>query len=170
MQVNNEVKSFLESQERVTLGFSTGKDSLACAILLKNMEIDFIPFLIYHIPDLDFVEKNLKMYEDKLQKKIIKLPHPMLYDYLRHQDFMQPKMIEYLFKIDIPHLDFNDLIGCYLESINLKQDLYDVVGQRADESFNRRMVFKKLCLPLQSKWFEMTKAGIKSIFLLKLCL
>jgi len=143
MKINSEVDSFLREQKIVTLGFSGGKDSLACAILLRNMNVQFIPFFFYHIPDLEFVEKTLTGYEKDLGMNIIRLPHPMLFDYLRFQDFQPPKMIEYLYDFGVPHLGFEDLIGCHLDSVGIQDNLFDVVGQRAAESFNRRKVFEK---------------------------
>lgn len=137
------VIKFLESQDLVTLGFSTGKDSLACALLLKELGVKFIPFFFYHIPDLHFVNQNLKKYEDFFKMEIIQLPHPMLYDYLRHQDFMPPKMIEELADYEFPVLSFEDMISAWLEDNNIDKDPYDIVGMRADESFNRRMIFRK---------------------------
>jgi 3'-phosphoadenosine 5'-phosphosulfate sulfotransferase (PAPS reductase)/FAD synthetase len=142
MKVNKEVAAFLEQQERVTLGFSTGKDSLACALLLRELHVEFIPFFFYHVPDLEFVERNLKMYEDYFQVHIVRLPHPMLYDYLRHQDFQPPDMLQYLHDTHLPHLTFSDLIGCYLDSQGIDDNLWDVVGQRASESFNSRKLFE----------------------------
>lgn len=101
---------FIDNPPPYTLGFSTGKDSLACALILKERGYQFTPYFFYHCPDLDFVNRNIEMYENVLKIEVIRLPHPMLYDYLRHQDFMSPSMIEYLSSVDIPHLSFEDLI------------------------------------------------------------
>lgn len=142
-ELDHQVISLLKQEKKVTLGFSTGKDSLACAVLLKKLNIDFIPFFFYHCPELEFVENNIKMYEDLLQMKVIRLPHPMLYDYLRHQDFQPPSMINCLEDYGFVKAHFEDLINIFLDSIGDSNNYYDVVGQRASESFNRRMVFKK---------------------------
>lgn len=142
-EINSEVLELIKKEGKVTLGFSTGKDSLACAVLLKKLNIDFIPFFFYHCPELEFVERNIQMYEDLLQMKVVRLPHPMLYDYLRHQDFQGPKMIDYLEDCGLVHASFEDMVDIYLDSMADDRNYYDVVGQRASESFNRRMVFKK---------------------------
>lgn len=143
MKINTEVERFLREQKHVTLGFSTGKDSLCCALILKEMGIPFTPFFFFHIPDLEFVERNIRMYEDLLDMQVVRLPHPMLYDYLRHQDFMPPNMVYYVDSLAFPKLSFEDLIDCHLASIGDPGDHYDVVGQRASESLNRRLVFRK---------------------------
>lgn len=137
------VLELLQKEKHVTLGFSTGKDSLACAAVLQEYGITFTPFFFYHCPDLKFVEDNIKMYEDILKTEVIRMPHPMLYDYLRHEDFQGPKMIDHLDDMGLIHASFEDLIDVYFASKNDKRIYYDVVGVRACESFNRRMVFKK---------------------------
>ena len=38
-QIDDDLKDFLINQKKVTLGFSTGKDSLACAIVCRNLDI-----------------------------------------------------------------------------------------------------------------------------------
>lgn len=142
-EVNKDVVKFLKDQETVTLGFSTGKDSVCCATILKKLKVKFIPFYFYQCPDLTFVNQTIKMYEEIFEVHIIQLPHPMLYDRLRHQDFQTPAMIEYLQEYEIPKLTFEDLIYTYLESKNDYKLYYDVVGLRAAESFNRRKIFEK---------------------------
>jgi 3'-phosphoadenosine 5'-phosphosulfate sulfotransferase (PAPS reductase)/FAD synthetase len=143
MNVDSEIVSLLKQEKKVTLGFSTGKDSLACALICRNFEIEYIPFYFFLCPDLEFVEKSITKYEKLLEIKIIQIPHPVLYDFLRHQDFQPPKMIEYLADQNLPKLTFEDLVFCHLDSVGDSRRYYDVAGVRASESFNRRMVFKK---------------------------
>ncbi len=142
-EIDKNVIALLEKEKKVTLGFSAGKDSLTCAVLLKKMNIEYIPFYFYHVPELEFVEKTLRMYENILEVEVIRMPHPMLYDCLRHQDFVEPRMIYYLNDYGVAHMTFKDLINVYLEYISDPNNYYDITGQRASESFNRRMYFKK---------------------------
>ena len=138
-----EISALLTREKKVTIGFSTGKDSLACAVLCRNLNIEYIPFYFYLCPDLEFVEKSVQMYESLLDVKIVKMPHPVLYDFLRHQDFQPPKMIQYLHDQRLPKLKFEDLIYCHLASTGDHRHYYDIVGMRASESFNRRKFFQK---------------------------
>ena len=144
MKVDQDIIEELQAQELVTLGFSTGKDSLACALILRELGVKFVPFFFFHIPDLEFVDRNIKMYEDALQMEVVQMPHPMLYDYIRHQDFQPPKMVQFMARHDFPHLSFTDLINYHMGSIGVDEQVYDVVGMRAAESFNRRKVFEKM--------------------------
>lgn len=141
MNVDINIQNFLKNEKKVTLGFSTGKDSLACAIVCRNLEVEYIPFYFFHVPNLDFVNENIRMYEKALNIKIIQLPHPLLYDSLRHQNFQPPKTIDWMPQFS--NITFEDLMDIYLADISDSNIYYDVVGARANESFNRRMVFKK---------------------------
>lgn len=141
MNVEQNIIDFLKNQKKVTLGFSTGKDSLACALVCRNLDVEYIPFFFYHVPDLEFVNENIRMYEKLLNIKIIQMPHPLLYDSLRHQNFQPPEMIKKM--PDFMSIDFETLIDIYLSDIGDSNYYYDVVGARANESFNRRMVFRK---------------------------
>lgn len=154
MKVDNDITDFLKEQQIVTLGFSTGKDSLACALILQELKVKFIPFFFYHIPDLEFVDRNIKMYEDKLGVNVVRLPHPMLYDYIRHQDFQPPAMINYMAGFDFPHLSFEELIDYYMDSIGIDYKVFDIVGMRAAESFNRRKVFEKMGTGIDKKKYK----------------
>lgn len=140
-EIDKEIAFFLKQQKKVTLGFSTGKDSLACAIICRNLDVEYMPLFFYHVPDLEFVNENIRMYEKLLNIKIVQMPHPLLYDSLRHQNFQPPKMIDAM--PPFSNITFEDLINIYLADIGDNNDYYDVVGARANESFNRRMVFRK---------------------------
>ncbi len=143
MKIHEDVTSFLATQPFVTLGFSTGKDSMATALVLKELGVKFMPFFFFHIPDLEFVERNVSMCEEILGVEIIRMPHPMLYDYLRHQDFQAPKATYYLDSMGYPKMTFEGMVDAHLESIGDPGGHYDAVGMRASESLNRRLVFRK---------------------------
>jgi 3'-phosphoadenosine 5'-phosphosulfate sulfotransferase (PAPS reductase)/FAD synthetase len=143
MKIDKEIKSLLLEQKNVTIGFSLGKDSLACATILKKLGIKFIPFYFYHVPDLDFVSKQIEMYENHFNVEIIKMPHPMLYDRIRHQDFQCELMADEMSSYDFPKITFEDLISIYMDDEDIDETYYDVVGMRSAESFNRRKYFEK---------------------------
>lgn len=143
--INQGVIDFFEKEkiERVTLGFSCGKDSLASWLVMRQIGVEVLPVYFFMMPDLEMVEKSLRMYEDYFGVEIARFPHPMLYDFLRHQDFVSPSMIEYLGDFDIPKMSFEDLFELHLEDLGVKELLWNVVGMRAAESFTRRKYFEK---------------------------
>lgn len=142
-EINNKVRELLLEQSEVTIGFSSGKDSVCALSLILKLGINVTPFYFYVFPDLEFVEKTLRMYEKFFNINIIRLPHPMLHDFIRHQDFMNENMFEFIDEMNIPKETFESLIEKYFNKINKSIPKYDITGERASESFNRRMVFKK---------------------------
>lgn len=51
-------------------GFSGGKDGLAAWLYLRNYFERIIPYHLYYIPGLKFIERSLKYYEDFFETKI----------------------------------------------------------------------------------------------------
>lgn len=70
---SNEIIEILKKSgiKNVTLGFSTGKDSIVGYDLLVKSGINVIPIYFYICPNLDFIENNIKIYEDYF--KMIKM-------------------------------------------------------------------------------------------------
>lgn len=143
VKVDIKIIDFLKTQEYVTIGFSLGKDSLACALLLKHFNIKFYPFYFTLHPDLAFIKKQVTIYEEYFGQKIIVLPHPMLYDHIRHQDWQPRERAYELSEYDIPAFSFKELSNLWMEENNLSKDCWDVVGMRSSDSFNRRLHIKK---------------------------
>ncbi len=66
----------------VLLAFSRGKDSIAAWLALREHGVEVVPYHLYSIPGLTFVDESLKVFEDFFDTKIIDLPHPALYRWL----------------------------------------------------------------------------------------
>jgi 3'-phosphoadenosine 5'-phosphosulfate sulfotransferase (PAPS reductase)/FAD synthetase len=143
-KIPDSVIELLRAQKRVTLGFSGGKDSLACALLLRELDVPFTPFYFYIAPSLAFVEKSLTYYERFFDMRVVRLPHPMMYDFLRHQDFQPPDSVVDLAGVEWPKASFERICDKYMQHTTGEMGFYDVVGMRACESLNRRMVFRKI--------------------------
>jgi hypothetical protein len=75
--------------DTVLLSFSRGKDSLAAWLHLRE-HFRIIPYHLEWIPGLSFVESSLAYYEDVFQTHIIRLPHPLFYQYLRDYAWQTP--------------------------------------------------------------------------------
>lgn len=63
---------------RCLLAFSTGKDAIGAYIQLRRHFTDIIPFYLYLVPGLEFVEESLDYYEGILGRRILRLPHPSI--------------------------------------------------------------------------------------------
>lgn len=141
--IDTKIVELLKVQPQVTLGFSGGKDSVTCLSHLLDMKIKVTPIFFFDCPEIKFVERRTKMYEDIFGIEIIRLPHPILYDYLRHQDFQPPEMIWYLDGMDFVKTSFEELTTLYMTSIGNPKGLFDVNGMKMAESLNRRLVLRK---------------------------
>jgi len=135
-------QAYNQGIRKVTIGFSTGKDSLVGVSLLKNAGIEFMPIYFYIVPGLGFIEKTIKRYEDLFEMKVVRLPHPILYDYINHQDW-QPFHKALTFSCcELGSFKFRELINIYLESKELKGYNYDCNCMKMSDSLNRRLLLK----------------------------
>ena len=127
-----------------TLGFSTGKDSVMGLQLLLEAGIKVIPIYCYIVPNLEFIENNIKLYEEHFKVKVVQMPHPILYDYIRHQDW-QPyhKALDFAATIKMKKITFEMINKRYLEFYNLQEEYqYDANCMKMADSLNRRLLLK----------------------------
>ena len=62
------------------LAFSAGKDAIAAWLAIRPHFERVIPYYLYLVPGLEFVEESLAFYERFFGAKIARLPHSRLYD------------------------------------------------------------------------------------------
>lgn len=77
--------------DTITLAFSCGKDSIGAWLALLPHFTRIVPVYMYTVPDLDFVNKSIRYYEDFFQTKILQVPHPALIRFLRFFIFQAPQ-------------------------------------------------------------------------------
>lgn len=129
------------------LAFSLGKDSVASWLQCRMYFKHIIPFYKYNIPQLDFVEDNLKYYEDFFGQHIYRFPHPNLYAMLYHGVFQTPLSMHrinsdpqsFIKPSDYTNDDVPALIRDFL---GLSDNVYTAVGLRVSDSPMRRMNVK----------------------------
>ena len=129
------------------LAFSLGKDSVASWLQCRRYFKKVIPFYKYNIPNLEFVEDNLKYYEDFFGQHIYRMPHPNLYAMLNHGVFQSPVSMHRLNEepdMFPPQSEYNSEtvpeIIRYL--LGLPDTVYTAVGLRVSDSPMRRMNVK----------------------------
>jgi len=93
------------------LAFSGGKDSIAAHLQIRDHFEEVIPFYLYGIPDLEFIEDSLSYYEKTLfgGRKIIRMPHPSLYRQLNAGVFQPPHHIPVIEAARLPNFDYKDV-------------------------------------------------------------
>ena len=128
--------------KKVSLGFSTGKDSVFGMHILQANGIEVIPFYHYIIPDIKFIETNIQMYEDFFQTKIIRLPHPMLNDYIKYTYFQPLHKAANMSRYGTKHMGFQDIEQWYFKEAGLAPVEYDSNCMKMADSLNRRLMLR----------------------------
>ena len=126
------------------LAFRCGKDSIAAWLQMRKYFKRIVPYYCYLVPELEFVEKSLKYYEDFFGCHIYRLPHASLYRLLRNLVFQPPQNVSKI--ADAPLVDDNyddTMIGEIIRArANLPYDAYVGNGVRMADSPMRRLGIK----------------------------
>lgn len=126
------------------LAFSCGKDSIVAWLQMRKYFKRIVPYYCYLVPELEFVEKSLKYYEDFFGCHIYRLPHASLYRMLRNLVFQPPQNVSKI--ADAPLVDDNyddTMIGEIIRArANLPYDAYVGNGVRMADSPMRRLGIK----------------------------
>lgn len=138
---NEVVQQVKKVSPTVLLSFSCGKDSIAAWLRLAQAGFEVIPMYQYYIPDLEFVDVSLKYYEKFFKTKIIRVPHPLFYNLLRHGVFQTPARARALEACAIPEVTGRDLRTFVKEDHNIP-DGFTAMGIRAFDGVARYLMFK----------------------------
>ena len=151
-------KAYEQGIRKVTIGFSTGKDSVAGLDMLIKAGIKPYPIFCYVVPNLQFIEDNLKMYEDHFQLKIARMPHPMLYAHIRHQDWQPFDKAVSISQFKMEKLTFKRINEMWLRNNNITDVEFDCNCMKMADSLNRRLVLsKKPDIDKENKIIYLTK-------------
>jgi len=122
--------------------FSTGKDALATYLYIRPKFERVVPFYMYGIPGLEFVEESLRYYEKHLtDEPIIRLPHPSLYEMLGRLLWQPPDRVAVLEAADLLELRYTHrfLRELVCEEAGVPDNCYIAMGVRAADSPMRRL-------------------------------
>lgn len=122
----------------VLLGFSRGKDSLAAWLAMRDAGIEVVPYHLYLVPGLKFIDDSLKFYEDFFDTPILNLPHPTLYRWLNHFMFQPPERCAVIEAAQFPEPSYEEVANAVREDLSLPE-AWNADGVRAADSPNRRM-------------------------------
>lgn len=128
---------------RVIVSFSTGKDSIAAALACKPHFDELVPYFLYLVPGLSWVEESIAYYERELfGRKIIQLPHPSLFRWLNNFTFQPPGQAAVIAAARLPDFDYLDVFKWVCQAENLDPEKALVAsGVRAADSPMRRLAF-----------------------------
>jgi len=124
------------------LGFSTGKDAIACWLHMRG-KIDVVPFYMEFIPRLEFVEVALEYYERFFGVKILRVPNPNMYIALSCSVFQTPERNDFICEHGIPYFGHEDMRDFICESLKLPiKKTFCAIGTKAADNVVRRAQFK----------------------------
>ena len=118
----------------VLLSFSAGKDAVASWLQLRELGFTrIVPFYLYLVPGLEFVEQGLRYYEEFFQTPILRLPDPSTNRMLQALVFQPPERAALLETIKIPRLTVEHL-DQHVRAVAGAPDAYVAIGNRAADS------------------------------------
>lgn len=118
------------------LSFSCGKDSIALWLHIRD-KFKVIPYYLYWVPGLKFIEKSLAYYEDFFGQHILRLPHPLFYKMLNDYLYQPPERIALIRALNFPsftYADIDDIIARYSGLDNP----FCAIGMRMKDNVDRR--------------------------------
>lgn len=137
------IESVKAHQEKSIIAFSRGKDSIAAWLYIREHFEDVIPYYLYGIPNLQFVEESLEYFETFFGKKIIRLPHPSLHRKLNRFVYQPPQNLLVIEQAQLPNHTYEDIRKAVVEKEQLQKDMLVANGVRASDSPMRRVAITK---------------------------
>ena len=129
--------------DSIFLAFSMGKDSLCAYIeLAKWGGFRILPYYMYLVPGLEFVESEIKRFEDIFQTKIHQIPHPAMFRWLRNLSFQAPENCLIIEEIIDRNYEYEDIIDGLRKQL-CAHNWWIADGVRCADSPMRRLAISK---------------------------
>lgn len=140
------VKQAREKSDVSLISFSRGKDAIATYLLIREtFGENIVPFYLYGVPDLEFVEESLAYYEQMMGTGIYRLPQPSFYNNLNSFTFQppEPERVAAINGWKLPKIDQTDIQNLLIKDLDLPEQTYTAVGVKAADSLNRRLLLNQ---------------------------
>lgn len=139
-----EVLERLKEEDRpVLLSFSCGKDSIAAWIAMEDAGIEVVPCYMWTVPNLKFVNDELKYFEGVFGRRIHRYPHASYYRMIVDLIDQSPEHCGLIEAAMIPKPSYDDIWRLIREDLGLYADTWVADGVRAADSIVRRASFVK---------------------------
>jgi hypothetical protein len=131
-----------ETGPKTLLSFSRGKDAIGAYLAIRDHFDEVVPYHLFLVPGLEFVDESLAYYERVMGRKIWNLPHPSLYRWFNALVYQSPAHAAVLDAAALPTFEYLDVhqMVCQAEGIDVDQILV-ASGVRAADSPIRRVSF-----------------------------
>ena len=128
--------------DTILLSFSAGKDSICSWLQVKPYFKRVVPFYLYTVPHLGFVDRALAYYEEFFGTRIYRFPHPNGLKMLNNAMYGIPFAAEYwLNKSGIGNTEYTyrQLETVLRACKEVPETAYTAIGVRAGDSLQRRL-------------------------------
>lgn len=142
MDSSQVIEEMRRRTDTVLLSMSCGKDAVAAWLSIHG-KFRVIPFYLYLVPDLEFVERGIRYYENFFGARIIRVPHPSLYRMLNEGVFQPPDRMAWIERCQLPDFDYEDVENGLREDYKLGPEVYTASGVRAADSPDRLTAFRR---------------------------
>jgi hypothetical protein len=124
--------------DTIALAFSCGKDSLAAWLYCLENGLKVRPYYQIEVPGLQFVERSLQYYESFFGQHILRVLHPIFYNWQRTLVHQSPERAIAIDWIDLPNFEFSDVQRGVRRTIGI-ENAWIAVGTKRNDSLMRRM-------------------------------
>lgn len=131
-----------ETGPATLLSFSAGKDAVCAWLRLREHFERVVPFYLYLVPGLEFVEDGLVYYERVFGVPIQRMPHPSLPRMLRELVFQAPERCAAVEAADVPKLTYMQ-VEDHVRSLAGTPEAMTAMGVRAVDSPMRMASVRK---------------------------
>lgn len=131
------IRAIQDETDTVLMSFSCGKDSLAAWLAIRPRFKTIVPFYLWSVPGLGFIEGSLRYYEDFFQTHILRLPHPSFWRQLNNFMWQPPERIQVIRAAGMPSFNYDDINRFLIQQHDLPDTTFCVSGVRAVDSPNR---------------------------------
>src|ERR1041384_4039631 len=123
------------------LAMSRGKDALASWLVLREHGIDVVPYHLYLVPELEFVQESLYEIEKFFGVKVIQRPHRSLIRMLDNLVYQPPERIEVINAWDPKVPTYIEIDSDVRRISGAPDTAISALGTKACDSMNRRTTF-----------------------------
>lgn len=158
-----------EHQSDTLLAFSCGKDAITAWLAIRPHFDRVVPYYLYLVPGLEFVEESLDYYERWFGTKIYRLPHVSFARLLNECVFQPPERRAVITEAELYEPSYEDLRGEVARAAGVDAATMVADGVRAADSPMRRLAITKHG-PItwrQHKYhpvWDMRKADLQAMF------
>lgn len=137
------IRQIASETDTILLAFSCGKDAIGAWLACRPHFRRIIPYYMYLVPGLQFVEDALAYYEEFFQTRILRVPHPSLYRLLNAFVFQPPERCALIEAAGLEEFSYRDMQDTIRDRFGLPDAAMVASGVRAVDSPMRMLALRK---------------------------